>query len=248
MADHTITVSYGSYNHNVPTVNNAGVSSSEETLFTDLGVAYATRRTIQLAGDLNGDGTHAIDALMDSMIAAYAIRNQEFKVAYTGDNTGEVDAFHLNPSECDGGVRVISPPSFDTQGAALATGIPYRITLQGDVRLSGAPTLRMFRETLTFSGGDAEYGHIETRVGLPVKQGRTANKVYSAVQEGMAIGLYSWPTIPSPKWPANQMRKETTSKTGPTVIGDGERSIDYVVTWRYEFESSLPMTGNPSTG
>jgi hypothetical protein len=185
---------------------------------------------------------------MDSMKAGYAVRNQEFKVAYSGDNTGEVDAFNLDPAECDGGVRVISPPSFDSKGAALATGINYRLTVQGDVRLSGAPTLRMFRETLTFSGGGAEYGHIQTRFGLAYKQDRTANKYYTATQEGMAVGLYAWPTIPGPKWPADQMVNVTTSKSGPTVIGDGARSIDYVVTWRYEFESIAPMTGNPHTG
>ena len=127
-----------------------------------------------------------------------------------------------------------------------AEGITYRnysLAVEG-LLLTGDGTLLSFVETLSFSGGGPTYGHIETLTGLPVKQQLRNYTVYRVTQQGQAVGISGYPSVPGPLWPAALMRGGSSERRSPRRIGNSY--TEYPITWQYEFEAAFPLYGNPT--
>lgn len=239
----TIHIEYGSYVH---AVGELEMSFRRSALMTDAQTPYAERIEIDLVGELIGTSVSDINSKVAALIAGYAYNGYDFKVK---DDSGTLLRLSIASSGTLGGVRIIRPPSFPSnKDGAYATFMPYQISLQADVPVTNPETVLVsFQESLSFSGGGPVYEYLETRIGPPQRQRVTDQSVYMATQEGSAVGLYNIPTIPSPLWPANQVRQRAVNATGGKLVGSGanRKYMFKGVRWRYEFKSATPLLGDP---
>jgi len=242
MASESIVLSYGSHAHDEGEVSFA---YSSEALLTAAQTPYAERVQIDLTGELHGSTIAEINTKVAKLVAAYSVDGLDFSVK---DGTGKKLALSLASSACIGGLRVTRRPSFpEGRDAALVTFMPFQITLVGEREISDPTTVLLsYQETINFEGGGPEYAMLETRVGRPQRQGPVTNQtIYRATQEGNAVGLHDFPTIPSAIWPAYQIRPRRRSLIGGRLAGVDGTYINKGVRWRYDFESPVPLIGTP---
>jgi hypothetical protein len=242
----TISIKYRSHTHDVGEVV---LSVNRQTLLTDARTAYAETVQIQLDGYLVGDGVASIDTKLAALSNAYAIDGGDFIV--TDDAAGELE-LSLRSRETLGGIRVVKKPTLPPmQNAAYVTFLAYQVVLEAIVPKSSPSTLlRSYSEQISFSGGGWRRGCLQTRVGLPQSQLFTRNQIFRAVQTGRAVGLYSYPTMPSPIWPAwlvEQYPEKTYVAGRPVGEGSAATYMDFGIQWRYVFESPVPLVGVPRT-
>jgi len=241
----SITLTYNGYTHEA---GEAVISVSRQSLLTAAETVYAETVQIAISGTIIRDGVSAIDTRIAALAAAYASDGGDFAMI---DSTAGSLSPSLTSAETLGGIRVMRRPSLpDMKNAAYVTFLNYQILLEAVVVKSSAWTLlRSFREEIQFSGGGPVYGCLQTRVGLPQRQLLAQHAIYRAVQSGSAVGLYSVPTIPSPYWPAWLVSLPETRYAGGHPVGAyGSVSyMDFGVSWRYVYESPVPMIGSPAS-
>lgn len=236
-------IQYGSYAHDPGEIQ---LSVSREAVFNDAEVPYAVRERWDMDGMLVGDSQSDIDRKVRDLTAAYSQDGLDLslKLSAGGDTH-----LRLKSTECIGGTRVTQPPSFPSNSdAAYVTFLPYAVSVEGLVALAGTSSyLVSFQETIARSGGGPRYGMIEPLTGMPIRQLLKRNTIYRATQRGSATGLYTYPSVPLPLWPAALKEAPKVERVGPRVRGTGATSTytHYTVSWSYEFESATPLIGNP---
>ena len=235
----SIYVRYGNYSHGVGEVE---YTITREALLTAREVAYAHRTTVQMQGMLVADSSSEMDGYVKSLKAAYARPDRDWLVML---NNRPLD-ISIYARDCISGVTVQGGVSFPSnKNAAYVTHLPYSITLTADVAIADqSRALKSFSEKLRFSGGGPRFLHIETAVGLPVKQIGRRHTVYRAVQSGSAVGLYARPIVPQPLWPNDQIENVEYELDSGQYRGDTR--TDLGVTWTYRFESARRMFGTPN--
>lgn len=235
---------YGAYAHDQGEVE---IAVNKTLIETDAKTAFAQRVQINLAGVLLGDGIADLEQQAAALVSNYSVDGLDFIVE---DQDGNALSLSLYAANCNGGTRVTRRPSFPSnRDAAYVTFLPYQITIEGDERIQGVETaFRSFQETVSFSGGGRRFGTLETRVGLPQRQLWTRNTIYRAVQEGSAVGLYAYPSVPAALWPAWQLATPDIRYTGGRLVGTGAGQVymDFGARWRYEFESPFALFGTPN--
>ena len=161
---------------------------------------------------------------------------------------GSSDSNHVLLSKnTQGGTRVTKPPSYP-EGKGYQYGtfrtVDIEVTAFIPVAANSRSALASFVETLSYQGGGPRYGHLEPVVGLPIKQKLKQATVWRARQQGVMIGLYSYPTtIPLPIWPDALIESQGV-EIGP-VGRVGNTLMNFQVQWTYNFEAALPRTGRP---
>lgn len=243
MAD-TIQIRYGSYTHPagevVLSVSRVAISGMSKN-------PWAERVQINMTGQLLGTSVSDLNTKIDNLISGYAYDNLDFKVLLNGSTSLRLSVLS---SATLGGIRVIRPPSFPSnRDAAYVTFMPFSIGLEAEIAVTDPETLlESFVETLAFSGGGPIDVHLVTAVGLPQKQRPRQHLPYEVIQSGSAMGLYTYPTVPLPLWPADLVKAPAINQTGGRLVGSGSsrRYMHFGITWRYEFKSALPMLGNPN--
>jgi len=240
----TLQLAYGNYVH---AVGECELKFDRIALSGDSGNPYAERISVEIAGVLVGDGVRDMNVKCANLIAAYSRNGFDFQVI---DENGTLQRLSIISSQTLAGVQIVAPPSFPTnKDAAYVTYLPYRIALTADVPIYNPETVLVkWQESLSFSGGGPEFVYLETRFGRPQKQGPTRNKVYKAVQEGSAVGLYITPTAPDQIWPQSLMRAPKIRSIGGRLVGAGSnrRYMYKGLRWRYEYESADPFFGTPN--
>lgn len=237
---------YGNYGHalGVP-----AITISREVV-NDAGERpYIERERWQINGLLpNPDGSATtLKAAIDELVAAYSVNGYNL-ILYMPD--GSTPSSHaLYSSSCFGGTRVVQRPSFPT--GTGPEGVTYRnfsLAVEGDISLisPGTSYTTSFTETLEFNGGGFLDGHLEPLVGQPIKQRRKQNTTYRATQQGEAVGLFGYPPVPPPIWPA-----ALTQPNPKFTLSSPRRRqgtfVDYRINWLYEYESARPIIGTPNT-
>lgn len=216
---------------------------------TDAQTAWANEVTVNLQGMLTTQlGTEAaaiadIKTKMDALWAAYAIQEQDL-VLY---NPSGSPTHHNYPTASTvGGMRVISPPSFnDPKGVELVTKASWTATLQGIFPYANpAVAVQSFEESIQFEGGGWKVGHLETKIGPPVKQTLRLQTPYRATQRGSAVGKYAYPTRPNPIWPTELLQPNPviTYGTPKRIRSD---YVDWQISWSWSFESASPLIAYP---
>lgn len=236
---------YGSYTHATGSV---GLTATWQTIVDESQRTYARKVSINLLGMLTSQQTTEalaiadIKSKMDAVWAAYAVNDRDL-VLYSPSGTA---THHNYPTATAlGGVRVTQPPSFtDPKGVELVTKASWTASLEAIYEVSGGPVTKSFEETVQFEGGGFKVGHLETKLGLPVKQLLRQNTIYRAVQRGSAVGYKTYPVRPNPIWPNCVVVPNPQITYGhPKRINNQYR--EYPISWSWTFESDSPMMGVP---
>jgi hypothetical protein len=233
---------FGGFSHAVAEVD---VSTQAESLFTSGGTPWATRKRWTITGDLLAANSAGIDAAAASLLAAYpAGETGDFSLTLpAGGNAVAVSALS---ADALGGIKVTRPPSFPGMAnSGYVTTLPFSIELEGTFPLASVATaLLSFTESLVFEGGGPLIAHLELVSGLPRAQRVKDSTIYRATQSGQAVGIYTWPTRPGPRWPASLVRSPRRELVSPRR--DGDEYTEFVISWAYEFESADPLFGTPN--
>jgi len=231
---------YGSYAH---ATGECQISINKQTEFNEAKEPWAIRERWDIQGLVtNATGNLAsMKTSVDALVSAYSVHGYDL-VLYTPSNTATSHALYSD--DCIGGTVVVQPVSFPSgEGAEGITYRNYTVSVEGLVRTSSGHLLS-FTESLSFSGGGPVYGHIQTLRGLPVKQLLRQNSVFRATQQGSAVGISTYPIIPSPVWPSAQIGTGQEERGSPKRFN--YNYSEYPISWRYEFESAYPLLGNPT--
>lgn len=247
-------VKYGSFTH---PLGEAAVSIDRETLFTEAGTPWAVRErwdiqgvisntTINRAGDSIPSGVPAdLSPKINALELAYSQNNQDIALLLPD---GETPTSHrIISAHTLGGVQVVQAPCYpEGIEAEYVTYRSFTVAVEALRPLSSPTKLLSFTETMTYEGGGPRYGHLEPLVGRPIKQTLKRFTIYRVTQQGHAVGLYAYPPIPKPLWPAAQVRNRRIEKGSPrrrggSVITDTE----FPISWVYEYESAFSLIGGP---
>lgn len=162
---------------------------------------------------------------------------------------GGISANYLLGAGTLGGIRVSEPPSYpEGTGAEGATKRKYQIRLIAIRPLATRlldTAYKSFEESVSYSGGGQEYGHIQPRVGPGVKQLLTRNLTFRAVQRGSSVKIHGgYGPVPSPIWPSAVRFSEPLVTDGhPEVVGND--LINWPRSWQWEFEATYRLVGQP---
>lgn len=232
-------VSYRGYSHQVGecevVISRQGVF--ERGICTKITERWTIKATINI---VDGETIADITSRISAMETAYSVNGGD--VALVGS------AHSLISANCLGGTRVVSPPSFpEGDGTEYATVRTVTIVVEGDIlRVDAIGGLSEWSETLEFAGGGPRWVMIETRTGDPERQQTSQRTPYRVRQSGRAVGITQWPVIPNPIWPQHEHQERRIVLTGsPERIG--ANFTNWPVTWSYEFESSIGLSGVPTT-
>jgi len=233
-------LSYGNYSHGV---GECQISINRASEYSESDVRWAIRETWNIQGlltNVSGD-LATMQNLIYALMQAYGVEGLDLVLHLP---SGAATYHSLYSSNCLGGTKVTQPVSFPTgQGAEAITYRNYTLQVEGLIPVLEEELLS-FSESISFSGGGPRYGHLETLIGLPVKQQLRNYTIYSATQSGRAVGLTHYPTMPGPIWPAALVERVAETRESPRRSGSDYYS--YPITWSYKFEDKLPLVGNPT--
>lgn len=218
------------------------VTILREAQVNEAGQPYALRHTWDITGIIFGDDTAAVVANLLALERAFAFWGNDLALI---DSNGTI--CHAMPSGGSlTGVRITKPPSYPNgDGAELSTFRTYSITATCDYPYGPVTNpLKSFTETLAFSGGGPRRIVVECAFGPPQPQIVNQFTAFRATQTGAAVGMYGYPPIPPPIFPAALVENGSPSFTGGQLRNGVY--VDFGVQWAYRFESPTPLIGLPN--
>lgn len=218
------------------------VTILREAQVNEAGQPYALRHTWDITGIIFGDDTAAVVANLLALERAFAFWGNDLALI---DSNGTI--CHAMPSGGSlTGVRITKPPSYPNgDGAELSTFRTYSITATCDYPYGPVTNpLKSFTETLAFSGGGPRRIVVECAFGPPQPQIVNQFTAFRATQTGSAVGMYGYPPIPPPIFPAALVENGSPSFTGGQLRNGVY--VDFGVQWAYRFESPTPLIGLPN--
>lgn len=201
---------------------------------------------------IDGNVNLQTNATQTAMTAALRVLEQDFSqyrpdLVFLEDNGATPSALQLLAANCLQGPELTNFSYPKNPNKVYATGHPYVATMEADTIASGASgnSILEFREEVVDEGtGGWERVHVGGAINLPEEQLGTQFAPYRYRQTGTAVGLFAYPQIPPPLWPAKLKKPDPQiTRVSPEVIG----AIDqrFRINWTYVFESAYPLTGNP---
>lgn len=235
---------YGSYTH---AAGECAVQISRATLFQEASVPYAVRERWTIDGFLQAENPAALTTAIDGLLAAYALPGQDL-VLLMPDGTTHT-SHRLLAAETLGGPRVVSVRFPQGRDGEYSTYRRYVIEVEAERPVfSPESVLLSWHEWLGFHGGGPRFVYLQTLAGPPVKQMVAAATPYRVLQAGHAVGYAGWPLPPDPLWPSaehvdrRRIVRRAPRRTGPNGI---QVYTHFETRWQYEFESDVPLIGNP---
>lgn len=235
-------LSYGNYSHQP---NEAEISFIITSKFNEGGQVYQQNHRWTIQGLLLGSSATDLDTKWAALRNAYDVQGKTISLYH--DN-GTLSVRQLRTQDCIGGTRVVQPPTSQFQPGTHTTFIPYQIVVEGDVPNPDV-TLVSFKEILKKDGGGPLFLHLEPLYGPPVKQQIKTDTTYRVVQEGEAIGFYSYPVAPGPVLGAANLIKAPQIELGSPKRSGPVGSpfwTEYPIKWVYNFESASPLNAIPN--
>ena len=222
--------------------NAATVAISREAVLNMAGVPYEYRERWDVQAQVFGDDQAALKVAINDVVTAFSIQGGDL-LLYHNDGTTLSSHTLVNAATLSG-VRVVSGPSFPQgQGAEYATYRTFNVALEAEFPATLFDGLIEFEETLAFEGGGPLFTHLQPVNGPPQKQLLAEFTPFRAMQDGHAVGYLSWPLPSLPIWPGALVRAGSPRRTSPRKRPGG--FTHFPVQWRYEFESVLPLLGDP---
>jgi len=232
---------YGTYSH---ATNEVTLSTSRQTLYSDLDVAWAARHVVNISGWMHADTAGEMVGNLAALEAAYKDGGNDLTLL---NDDGSI-ALKWPNSTALGSTRITQPPSYPNDlNGVFATVWPYQITFEADYRVQPGDILLQWNEDLQFVGtGGPKFVHMPVLAGPWPKQQVTSNSTYRVVQSGSATKLDSYPLPASPMWPASEkLDMRRTRKLAPRYR-NGE-PYEYRISWSFTFEGNAAYTGAPTS-
>lgn len=239
---------YGTY---TSALNESALVISRQDLTSEAsGYLYGFEETWTVTGWLQALAPLFLQPLILALETAFTRNNQPaFLISNLGIPLRALPA--ITPL---GGTRVVGGVDYPFSGegdAEYTTFRRYRVTIACRVPYAQVPpgALLQFHETLSFHGGGPRTIHRQPLNGLPQKQLVADSTPYRVVQRGSAVGLGTYPPIPTPIWPdAEQQDQRRQDYMNPRKYGGPQADIyvEWPVEWEYRFEDAAPLQGLPN--
>ena len=230
---------YGNYIHQTDSVALIDVDWSPR--YNDRGFRRSVVKTWQIQGTLipSVATPSGITTVANVLERAYSFNG--LSAALFEDN-GTRTVYFLDTNTAIGGVKVVNFAFIDGRGASYVTHLRFAATLQAEFP-DAVENLMSWTETLSFVGDTGpQFAWSVPLVGQPVRQIVTQKTTQRITQSGSAVGYLSKISAPAPRWPQWFMGPQ--AKVSPsTPDANAGRFEGYGVSWSYEFESPVDLSG-----
>jgi hypothetical protein len=201
---------------------------------------------VQLDGDQG-----ALTTQINLLEAAYSDHGKDL-VIYENDGSTPTQHFLLNAGSIDGvQVKDISylavDPRYGQSGVEYLFKRTYRIIVEAELVADDAFALTSWEERVVGIGNGGPIFIMKGALtGPPQPQIIQQQSSFRTIQMGRAVGYLGYPGfIATPIWPQYEHleRRQVIPETprfGPV------RNVDFPISWRYEFESSSALVGQPT--
>lgn len=228
---------YGSYAHASGEVT---LSISQRAAYNETGNRSGYIASWTISGILHGTDAADVRTKLLALEAAYGSDGYDL-VLYAADGV-TVRHSMLNAGS-RAGVKIVSLDYPTGDGAEYVTYRSYTITAEAEYNQDLG--IYSISETYTFGGGGQQKIVIPTLYGPPIEQLIRQQTPYICQQQGQAIGVAAYPTVPGPAFPnAEHRERRRISYSRPTKLGRNGNMM-YAVTWAYEFESPSQLFALP---
>lgn len=233
---------YGNYRHEDNEVELASIT--KHLVRAESGAKRLLRETWTLKGELRAATQSALDAAIRQLENAYLRQDGRDAVFYFDDGTAT--QHQLRNSRSLSGVRVLSLSYPVGRGAEFATYRTYEIQLEADFPVAdNTANLLAWQESITFQGsGGPDVSVTEVLDGPPLIELSGTHTPCYATQSGSALGHRSYPSVPGPIWPANEIGRERSITPGTPKLLNGVL-VEWPVSWSYRFVAQGPLSGLP---
>ena len=162
------------------------------------------------------------------------------------EDDGTRTVYFLDTNTAIGGVKVVKFAFIDGRGASYVTHLRFAVTLQAEFP-DAVANLMSWNETLSFVGDTGpQFAWSFPLVGTPVRQIVTQKTTQRITQSGFAVGYLRREFAPPPRWPQYVLPDQKKVSSGTPEANAG-RFEGFPVSWSYEFESLVDLSGTVPT-
>ncbi len=234
-------IRWGNYVHRI---NEGDLRISREPVMNIAKKVCAVRELWQWSGRIKFEST-SIASQMKAMSAfeyAYAVNGKDL-VLETIDGVG---TWHqLLTSNCIGGTKVVSPPSFPNSRGNDAVGYrTYTVGVEGVMPVIGRSMILQFSETISIRGGGKRWGVREVNNGPGVRQQIRTHTACTATQSGSMTMYIGEPQIPPPIWPY-ALVDELPDLDTPNPVSESGLLVNRTRSWGYSYVWPYRLSGEP---
>lgn len=231
---------YGSYIH---AANQVAITATQEIVRNEAGEPIINRHVWTLIGDLSANGASDITSEVVDLETAYG---QQVNSAglYHDDGTTRTHLY-WDASRTIGGIRptLLQFPRGD--GMEYVNVRTFMIMLEAEFPAVN-DSLVSFQESLTYQGmGGPRLAIHELRNGPPRIYMVSNRTPIVLVQQGQAIGLFSYPVPPYPIIPAFSNSPSAGIVRGTPRLRQS-RYTDWPINWKYEMLLTSPVDLYPN--
>lgn len=192
----------------------------------------------------DGASQRAMTQAIELMFRQFSQPNPD--IILLEDDGSTESAIKLRRQDCLLGPEVVELSLPSNEGRVYSVSAPYRITVTAEIsRASGANPIVAFSEMLADLGtGGWEKVYVGGAINPPEEQIAQQFTTYKYVQQGSAVGMFGYPTIPPPIFPRYLKRpRPRVERMGPEILGNVPQN--YRISWAYEYESAWELRGFP---
>lgn len=224
----------------------------------DVSISYVPqfdgeRRMVKIRTVWQIDGSILLqtNATQRNMTSAIVLLEQDFRqyrpnLIFLEDDRSTPSKLALMANNCLDGPMLTNFSYPKDANKVYAISMPYTATMEADVAVGSVGNAIMdFSEEIIDEGtGGWERVMVGGAINPPEEQIGVQYNPYKYRQNGTAVGLYDYPKIPPPIWPALLTRPHPqVSLSGPQVRGTVDQM--FRITWSYSFISNYRLFGRP---
>lgn len=238
---------YWSYNGYTADLHESVIKITANELRTARGQVYAYEKVVAITGRIIRTTRSDLLSRIAALKSACSSDGGDFVFKFS-DNTDSGDG--MTNTSTTGGVRV-SPVSFpEGTGGEFSTWRKYAIQIKGTIASGiglGMNPIIEFRENMAH-GNPTAAGNWEL---IPIMDGEWQAQTgyptgkHQLTQSGTIVGLYGYPTVPSPVYSTSPPYKPNLDKIAygdPRRVEPDGTFYEWPVTYSYSFESGTAMT------
>ena len=221
---------YGSTSHDA---SEASVTMAKKRLYSRRGHVERIRKTLTVSGSLLSTSESGMTTKLANLESMYSKDGRNAGLYQTDDTL--IGDLALDNSSAIGGVRVtgISYPRGD---GVYATNLPFQVTLEADYYPDDVNNITEYYQTIRRIGtGGRKRVLIPLIDGPPDIQYPQTHTPTMAVQNGRAMGAYTYPSRPQPLWPDQE---DVDRRDLGTIHPQNENGTftNFGVMWTYYFQ------------
>lgn len=191
---------------------------------------------------VSDDGTQSgMDRALQELQAAILQPNPS--LTYLHEDTGDPSVLALRSDTALYGPLLISSTLPGSANSIYGTAIDFVLVYEAEYPVAVGGNILEFRERLREIPGGQTRVMVGGYVNAAQRQIGYQNKKWGYIQSGRAVGLFGYPTIPPPIFPAALMGEPEVERIGP--VDTGNIPTRFEITWQYSFEWHQKLYGTP---